>query len=687
MDNPLIPTVKYATLITEGDGVKTAWEFNFAGGYLSPEHVKAFTENTVTGELVIRPLVLVGPNTAQITPAVADGLRLIIYRDTPKTEPLVDYSTGSILNESSLDKSNKQAVFISAELADRVVADYDFSNALLYAVETATAASNTANAIDGKAQLALDNSVLAVERVAKVYDYFIDSARFGTKADYNVTTQVGTDNTAAIVDACNYMRAIGGGTLVIPPGDYYMGESTTSRVVALIEDLSNCHISAYGARFFHKTLVSGATPFLFTFKNPNNVKVSGARSFDTGFDTSAWQTHERWGMGMFNITATRKCDGFEVVDCEAENVTYFVVCDQRASGLRNLMSGISVSGRVVNAYYGVDLLYSGENVRVVLDCIDVRRGFISYGSKNADVDINLRTSSGFSGSNAFISIACEGRGAGLGADGDVDNLRIKLRVSGYEAHSAYVHFYQQAADSAGAISNVECSVQLSNLSAVGKNPGIAATNVYLFDHELPNGTILASTSREFNNIDLTAGITGTITGSPILVNSMNYTKRHTIGMSQSLARLKDTYSNSPMSTAVNWLSPWERPLPPLIPVGTTTAGAPVGLTTSGTFTTVGSRVFFSAQIGWTGHSGTGNLRIAGLPYPVSTDAGVASVQVLTAHGEGLAVPAGSRLMAFAGGAANLEIVLLADTAGVLATIPMDSTVVGLYISGSYLAKI
>lgn len=162
MDNPLIPAVKYATLITEGDGVQTAWEFNFAGGYISPEHVKAFTEDMATGQLVIRPLTLIGPNTAQIVPAVADGLRLVIYRDTPKTEPLVNYSTGSILNESSLDKSNQQAVFIAAELADRVIADYDFSNALLYAVTTATNANNVANAIDGKATTALANSASAI---------------------------------------------------------------------------------------------------------------------------------------------------------------------------------------------------------------------------------------------------------------------------------------------------------------------------------------------------------------------------------------------------------------------------------------------------------------------------------------------------------------------------------------------
>lgn len=167
MDNPLIPAVKYATLVTEGDGVQTQWEFNFAGGYISPEHVKAFTEDLTTGELVIRPLTLVGPNTAQITPAVAAGLRLFIYRDTPKTEPLVNYTTGSILNESSLDKSNQQAVFIAAELADRVIADYDFSNALLYAVTTAADAAATANGIDAKATLALATSALADQKATE----------------------------------------------------------------------------------------------------------------------------------------------------------------------------------------------------------------------------------------------------------------------------------------------------------------------------------------------------------------------------------------------------------------------------------------------------------------------------------------------------------------------------------------
>lgn len=169
MTNPLIPDVKYATLVTAGDGTKTEWEFNFAGGYISKDHVKAFTEDTVTGQITIRQIEFIGPNTVRITPAVSNGLRLVIYRDTPKTEPIVNYTDGSVMSETNLDKSNQQAVFIAAELADRVIADYDFSNSLLYAVETATAASVTANAaavtangIAGTANLALATSQSAV---------------------------------------------------------------------------------------------------------------------------------------------------------------------------------------------------------------------------------------------------------------------------------------------------------------------------------------------------------------------------------------------------------------------------------------------------------------------------------------------------------------------------------------------
>lgn len=222
MTDPLIPDVKYATLITEGDGVKTEWEINFAGGYISKDHVKAFTEDKVTGQLVIRTTEFVGPNTVRIAPAVANGLRLVIYRDTPKTEPIVNYTDGSVLSETNIDKSNRQAVFIAAELADRVIGDYDFSNSLLYAVNTATAAMTTANGVDAKATASLEISNYLVSTQA------VSVLKFMTPAERaDVLSYTGALDVGAACDAARDFALAGGrgGQLVFPKGKF--SRSTT----------------------------------------------------------------------------------------------------------------------------------------------------------------------------------------------------------------------------------------------------------------------------------------------------------------------------------------------------------------------------------------------------------------------------------------------------------------------------
>src|SRR5450830_1065765 len=74
------------------DGVKTSFDFNFAGGYIRAADVKAYIYNLESGiKTPVDPVVLTGLNTLELFPARPAGNSLVIYRDTQKTVPLVDF--------------------------------------------------------------------------------------------------------------------------------------------------------------------------------------------------------------------------------------------------------------------------------------------------------------------------------------------------------------------------------------------------------------------------------------------------------------------------------------------------------------------------------------------------------------------------------------------------------------------
>ncbi|ADD21674.1 tail fiber protein [Caulobacter phage Cd1] len=117
-DPMLDPDYKYSINKFTGNGSKTSWDLNFSGGYIRREHVKAYTE-AADGQITELSFTWSGPNTIVITPPVANGLRLFVYRDTPKNGPLVDFTDGAIINEYDLDMLARQTVFATAEMVDR----------------------------------------------------------------------------------------------------------------------------------------------------------------------------------------------------------------------------------------------------------------------------------------------------------------------------------------------------------------------------------------------------------------------------------------------------------------------------------------------------------------------------------------------------------------------------------------
>jgi hypothetical protein len=322
---------------------------------------------------------------------------------------------------------------------------------------------------------------------------------------------------AAFAAAFAKLKNLGGGVLLVPPGDYDFGKYSTSSSIISIPDLSNVLISAYGARF-QVTSNGAITPFLFCFHNPNNVVLAGANFIDLGFNESAWFSHGRWGMFCVLVDSMTPCGNFKLIDCSAKNVTALYVNDSRAN--KFIVKNVVIENcKVTDAYYGVSAIYHGDNLSVInLVCENVRRGFISYGSKNVDIDIKLHCTANFPGSNGFICLACEGSN-----EGDVENVKINLDVSGVESHLALVHFYHQQKDSPGSIKKVNANVNVNQLTAEGKNAKIGKLNIFVFDHELPNATILKSTTRTWDQITLTGKVMGNISGDIISNPSVSKT--------------------------------------------------------------------------------------------------------------------------------------------------------------------
>lgn len=116
-----MPTITYQSIVEfPGDGITVNWDFNFAGGYISRAHVRAWVQapdGTIT-DFPITDSNFVTDFRLNVAPAVPVGSVLRIYRETPRDLPLVDFEGGSNFTPANLDLLAKQAIFCAAEAFD-----------------------------------------------------------------------------------------------------------------------------------------------------------------------------------------------------------------------------------------------------------------------------------------------------------------------------------------------------------------------------------------------------------------------------------------------------------------------------------------------------------------------------------------------------------------------------------------
>lgn len=219
--------VLFATNRFPGDGTTTQFEISFAGGYMDKSHVKAYIEDVETKvrtEITVTTGMFTGPFTLDLGVFAPVGSNMVLYRDTPKDAPLVDFVNGSRITEANLDKVAQQSVFIGAEIFDstrvgEVLALLDDAGAeatasVLIAQAAASAAAGSAVVSEthkGAAEAAALSAVASADAASAVVSSVLAAA------------DDAADSAAA---AANTAAALAGGSIGFTAASYDFGMIT-----------------------------------------------------------------------------------------------------------------------------------------------------------------------------------------------------------------------------------------------------------------------------------------------------------------------------------------------------------------------------------------------------------------------------------------------------------------------------
>ena len=116
-------------------------------------------------------------------------------------------------------------------------------------------------------------------------------------------------------------------------------------------------------------------------------------------------------------------------------------------------------------------------------------------------------------------------------------------------------------------------------------------------------------------------------------------------------------------------------------IGVTTAGAGTYTSQVGRYTKIGNRVFYHIRLTWTAHTGTGFMRISGLPFTVSASGSLCPGAVVYS---GLSAGASKQVACYPiASTSTLYITAVDPNGGTNAEIPIDTAVSYFAVSGHY----
>lgn len=125
----------------------------------------------------------------------------------------------------------------------------------------------------------------------------------------------------------------------------------------------------------------------------------------------------------------------------------------------------------------------------------------------------------------------------------------------------------------------------------------------------------------------------------------------------------------------------EGTFPPTI-VGTTTAGTGTYSTQYGGYTKIGNKVYFIIYLAWSAHTGTGNMRVANMPFTSSSTAN--NIPAFSVYANGVTLTAGNIMQVYMS-TSSAQIVLeqIPTGGGTSQPVAIDTNVAAFLVSGFY----
>lgn len=326
---------------------------------------------------------------------------------------------------------------------------------------------------------------------------------------------------SAFNKAFTQLKSMGGGTLKVAPGTYSFGSLQSGSPVR-VSDLSNVLVSAYGATLQMTTTATTTmtTPVFFNFQNPNNVTFAGMSFYDFGTSLDL-----RKGAVCFVVEAQRKCYDFKTVDCTADSVIAFL--QSNLNSYPYLFERFDIQATIKNSYYGLAPHKSGRFSKCNLNCVNVRRAFISHSTRDWNITVTTNRTSGL-GSNAHVVLDAF---PNWPVQDCVVNIIASGALNGYNSLGSICH---QGPDGSYSVArNVKFNITINNATSA------ATTGFISFTAEPESGGgIRSSTVSAWENIQVKGVVNGTYGGRIVANPSVSSASTNSIYVTPKLAALQ-----------------------------------------------------------------------------------------------------------------------------------------------------